>query len=429
MRSVHALVLGAVFAAVFSPFARAQPKETVVYSFGTNGGSADGASPFGQVVFDAAGNMYGTTLAGGIPDAGVCPTGCGTIFELSPTNTGGWTETIIHEFVAGFDGAGPRSALIFDSQGNLYGTTSGSGVCVAPNCGTVFELSRSGNGQWNETVLYSFTGTPDGEAPDASVVLDSQGNLYGTTNGGGPNKHGTVFELSPPSIPGGPWIETMLYSFCPSGNLQDCPDGAYPQSSVVLDKQGNLYGTTAYGPVAWGLAYELAKGQDGTWTESVLYKFSSHGGNPEAGLVFDNGGNLYGTLFSGGNESPTCAQEAFWPYSDVCGGVFKFTPTKRGWAGRTLLLTGENGGNPTASLTLSGNAGYSTSYFGGAGYGVVFEAMRSGATALYTFCPNGGGCPDGAYPFGGVVAHGGKLYGTASARGAFDQGVVFSITP
>src|SRR5580698_7308147 len=112
MRSVHALILCAVFAAAFPSFAHAQAKETVLYSFGTNGGSADGNSPFAQVVFDAAGNMYSTTLIGGVPDAGLCPMGCGTVFELSPTKTGGWTETIIHEFVAGVDGEGPYGGAL-----------------------------------------------------------------------------------------------------------------------------------------------------------------------------------------------------------------------------------------------------------------------------------------------------------------------------
>jgi|HubBroStandDraft_5_1064220.scaffolds.fasta_scaffold10905_1 uncharacterized repeat protein (TIGR03803 family) len=427
MRSVHALVLCAVFAAAFPSFAHAQAKETVLYSFGTNGGSADGDAPLGQLVFDAAGNMYGTTQVGGIADAGLCQEGCGTVFELTPAGDGNWTETIIHQFMAGIDGAGPRSALIFDSQGNLYGTTSGSGACIPPNCGTVFELSPSPGGQWNETLLYSFTGFPDGEAPLASVVFDSHGNLYGTTNAGGAYQYGTVFELSPPSVPGGPWTETILYSFCALGNSESCPDGAGPESSVVFDKQGNLYGTTINGPGLWGLVYELSKGQDGTWTESVLYKFSKNGGNPEAGLVM-NAGVLYGTMYSGGNESPTCAQEDIWPYPRTCGGMFELTPLKHGWLGQTLLLSGSNGGNPTAPLTLSGNAGYTTSFLGGAGYGVVLE-VQSAATALYTFCPNGGGCPDGAYPFGGVIVRAGKVYGTASWGGDFKQGVVFSITP
>jgi hypothetical protein len=233
--------------------------------------------------------------------------------------------------------------------------------------------------------------------------------------------------LSPPSVPGGPWTETILYSFCPPGNMQSCSDGAYPEGGVIFDKQGNLYGTTVEGPLAWGLVYELSKGQDGTWTESVLYKFSKNGGNPEAGLVM-NAGVLYGTMYLGGNESPTCAQEDIWPYPRTCGGMFQLTPLKHGWLGQTLLLSGSNGGNPTAPLTLSGNAGYTTSFLGGAGYGVVLE-VQSAATALYTFCPNGGGCPDGAYPFGGVIVRAGKVYGTASWGGDFKQGVVFSITP
>jgi hypothetical protein len=196
------------------------------------------------------------------------------------------------------DGAYPVSNLVSDSSGNLYGTTKLGGSstqtpCVSQGgCGTVFELSPNVNGSWTESVLYNFCSDfsqgfcLDGNAPAAGLTLDRAGNLYGTTFGGGPhncssgfNGCGTAFELSPPSAPGGGWIESVLYSFCSNSEGNTCLDGAEPLSQLTFDELGNLYGTTLSGGTgAWygGTIFELSPGV-GAWTETVLYNFCANG--------------------------------------------------------------------------------------------------------------------------------------------------------
>jgi len=413
-------------------FANGQAKHTVLYSFGTNGGVKDGWSPNGGLVFDAAGNMYGTTSFGGLV-TGLCGSGCGTVFELSPISGGGWGETIIHSFSDAQDGLDPESGLILDDQGNLYGTTlgSGNGQCQSPYCGTVFELSPSGNGTWTETVLYAFTNAPDGVEPLGSLTFDAAGNLYGTTAGGGLNGYGTAFELSPPLLPGGAWTETILYSFC-QVEVGKCSDGAGPFGGLVFDNFGNLYGTTTHGAVSkiWGLVYELSPNIDGSWTESVLYKFDgTHGGVSEAGLTFDPSGNLYGTLESGGSKGPHCFKELYPPYSVACGGVFRLAPkVGGGWTEKAFLFNGTDGGNPMAGVVLDGNSIYGTTYTGGYAYGTIFKITGTNETVIYKFCSRIN-CPDGAGPFGAMTLKSGKLFGTTEGGGAFNQGTIFSITP
>jgi uncharacterized repeat protein (TIGR03803 family) len=199
--------------------------KNVLYSFS---GGDDGAQPFGSVVFDSSGNLYGTAAYGGY-------NGYGTVFELAPNrfDREQWTFTVIHTFVDGFT---PIAGLILDAAGNLYGTTSGGGGYC--NCGIVFELSPV-LGSWEETTLYSFDGE-DGNAPGANLVFDNLGNLYGTTRIGGKDGIGNVFQLSPPA-PGGQWTERS-FSFPPSWKI-----GAYPASSISLDSAGRLYGTTTSG--------------------------------------------------------------------------------------------------------------------------------------------------------------------------------------
>ncbi len=217
----------------------------VLYNFT---GGADGGDPVANLVFDAAGNLYGTTLVGGNL-AGCSGAGCGVVFELSPTSSGTWTETVLHTFSGGRDGGQPFSALIFDAAGNLYGTASNSAgtACFDSGCGLVFELSPTGTGTWKEKVLHTFTGGGDGASPLAGVTMDAAGNLYGTTAGGGnltgvcaPNEGcGVVFKLAPNST--GNWSETVLHRF--SGGK----DGSSPFSGLILDASGNLYGSTYYG--------------------------------------------------------------------------------------------------------------------------------------------------------------------------------------
>jgi len=217
--------------------------ESVLHSFG-NG--SDGTFPNGLII-DTAGNLYGTTSSGGIRDAG-------SVFELSPREGGGWTETVLHSFDGGTAGANPIAGLVFDSQGNLYGTTLAGGIhtgCVVQHCGTVFELSPREDGSWSAQVLHSFGGGSDGATPEGSLIFDTAGNLYGTTFAGGLHQAGTAFELSPRQ--GGGWTETILHSFDSVYG-----DGYSPDSDLILDSAGNLYGTTSAGGVHYqGTAFEM----------------------------------------------------------------------------------------------------------------------------------------------------------------------------
>jgi uncharacterized repeat protein (TIGR03803 family) len=250
--------------------------ETVLYSF-QNG--PDGRNPLGSLVFDGAGNLYGTTTYGGYCGENGC---YGTVFELSPSASG-WTETVLYSFTDGNDGSVPVAGLIFDAAGNLYGTTSGYS-----NNGSVFELSPSSTG-WVESTLYTFSGQSDGGGPLCTLVFDATGNIYGTTSYGGVSRYGgTVFELS---HSGGHWTGSVLYSFTGGS------DGESPAAGVIFDNSGNLYGTTQLGGADnYGTVFELSP-SGSSWTESVLYSFtgSRDGKNPVASLLPGANGALYGT--------------------------------------------------------------------------------------------------------------------------------------
>jgi len=290
--------------------------ETVLHSFG-NGN--DGIAPFAGLVFDKAGNLYGTTFRGGTSVPSVCPDSCGTVFELSPGSNSQWTEKVIYIFCSQSDcadGASPASQLIFDSTGNLYGTTQSGGSVAQHTNGTVFELSPTQNGQWSEVVLYAFQGgADDGEFPEGGLAQDANGNLYGATQFGysapaGGANNGTVFKLTKGSQ--GQWTETLINGFCSQAN---CDDGSQPLAGVMLDQSGNVYGTTFMGGAFdWGVVYKLTAQNIGFWPESILYAFEGAGDgfNPHAGLILDNSGNLYGVAFQGG--------------ADGNGVVFKITP-------------------------------------------------------------------------------------------------------
>lgn len=271
-------------------------RETVLYRFS---GGSDGANPNSEVVLDNAGNLYGTTVYGG---NGQCNNlGCGVVYELTPSN-GGWTESVIHNFAAGTDGALPLAGLIFDQAGSLYGAAAAGGSAGA---GIIYELTPSGGG-WTETILHTFQGS-DGSFPPATLIADQAGNFYGVTADGGSAGGGTVFELSPT----GNWTFTLLYSF---------PSSSDPQASLVLDSSGNLYGTTYLGGVnKIGTVFKLSR-SNGGWTETDLHVFGGVGDGafPMSSLSFDANGNLYGTASDGGGFLGICDQG--------CGTVFEITP-------------------------------------------------------------------------------------------------------
>jgi uncharacterized repeat protein (TIGR03803 family) len=338
--------------------------EKVIYSFignpGENDPGAGGSEPTGGLLLDAAGNIFGTTFAGG--NATCRGQTCGTVFELSPT-AGGWTETTLYAF-NGNDGGQPNGGLVSDSEGNLYGTTPILGGAFGH--GAVFELTRGPTG-WTESVLYAFQGKGDGGVPFAGVILDDAGNLYGTTEEGGAGQGcfdgcGTVFEL----IRASGWTEQVLHSFG-GGN-----DGYGPGSPLTFDEAGNLYGTTgAGGPGGAGTVFELTPASGGRWTESVLYAFSGPDGNDPylAGVTFDAAGNIYGATTYGGSGSCNNATKG-------CGVVFKLSPTGNGkWreSGLYSFTGGADGATPEGGL-VSDSLGnfYGTAQAGGAGCGVVF---------------------------------------------------------
>jgi hypothetical protein len=270
-----------------------------LHSFG-NG--TDGAQPSG-LVFDSSGNLYGTTVSGGT-DSG------GTVFELSLGPNGAWTESVIYNFctAAGAscpDGNGPMGGLTFDAAGSLYGTTSGGGGNLLS--GTVFQLTYLGDGEWAEKVLYAFQGPVDVANPKAGVIFNAAGNLYGTGyNGycvGGACDYGGVFELVPGAA--GQWQETVLYGF----HLGT--DGGNSSAPLVIDKAGNLYGTSTFGGIVQspsgisinGVVFALTPGPPNSlWVEMPLYSFkgSPDGTAPTSGLVMDAQGNLYGATADGG---------------------------------------------------------------------------------------------------------------------------------
>jgi uncharacterized repeat protein (TIGR03803 family) len=354
----------------------------VLYSFQSGG---DGEGPTGDLVFDSSGNLYGTTAAGGMY-------GTGTAFELSPSEDDRWAETVLYSFGAqAGDGLRPQAGLVFDTSGNLYGAAYSGGIVSAPcpdlGCGAVFELSPSLGGGWTESVLYSFQGGSDGEDPLATLILDSLGNLYGTTHQGGgsgcnDNPYlgcGTVFKLSP-SAAG--WTETILHAF------DGRQDGAGPVGGLIFDSLGNLYGTAEGGGIyglgecdgigrgGCGVAFELSP-NGGGWTESVLHSFrrsnggrNQDGSRPYSSLAFDSVGRLYGTTSRGGGGD-----------SIGSGTVFRLTPSTSGkWTEERFAFRSQaQGYAPQAAVTLdsSGNVYGVTTDGGAGGGGVIFEIIPS----------------------------------------------------
>jgi len=384
----------------------------VLYSFCLGGGDCtDGANPDAGVISDAAGNLYGTTKFG--PNFG------GTVFELTQGPDGIWTETVLHSFCYSQencpDGQEPEAGVIFDAAGNLYGTTVYGG---ANNEGVVFELMPAADGSWTEKVLHSFVfDGKDGVVPYGGLVLDAAGNLYGTTAVGGIRNGGTVFELIPG--PDGNWTEKVLHSFEEPGHYQAGPFGG-----LAIDASGNLYGMTWGGGIVsgncapssggssgCGRVFELTPGANGKWSEKILHRFrgSPDGGNPSAGVTLDSVGNLYGTTYYGGTG----------PCGAIgCGTVFRLTPKANGeWTEKVIHdFDGNDGYNPVAGLTIdaSGNL-YGTIPSFGRGYGTVFE-LTPGANGRWQerrLHHWGFTCEYGCDPQAGVVlGSAGNVYGT-----------------
>ncbi len=400
---------------IAAPSAQAQT-ETLLYSFN----STDGSSPYaGGLIFDGAGNLFGTTWMGG-------DYGYGAVFQLVPGN-GGWTENVLHSFNDnGEDGYHPYAGLILDTAGNLYGTTVEGGAYGA---GTVFQLTPGLGGVWTETMLHNFNNNgKDGAGPLAGLTLDADGNLYGTTENGGAHGGGTVFQLALGAR--GKWKEKILHNF-------NGTDGGFPFAGVIFDAEGNLYGTTygggASGKTPFGTVFQLKREGNGGWAEKVLHAFNgTDGGYPEASLIFDADGNLYGTANGGGASGETCAEYG-------CGTVFQLAPPgiKGKWTETVLHIfsdDGTDGYNPASGLIFdaAGNV-YGTTNGGGTFFlGSVFELTpeAGGTTWTETVPWSFGNSNDGFDPYAGLVFDtAGNLYGTTHQGGDFGYGAVFEIRP
>jgi uncharacterized repeat protein (TIGR03803 family) len=368
---------------IAAPLAHAQT-ESVLYNFS---GGSDGADPNASLISDGNGNFYGTTTDGG-------EYGAGTVFELSP-NGGSLDETVLYSF-SGPDGSNPSANLIFDSAGNLYGTAQTGGT---KDGGVAFELTPVGK-HWKITILYNFPSNVNGSLPNTGLVMDSAGNLYGTTAGNNTQHDGTVFQLIPNgnkptkkviytyprvgpnyagltidaagnlfgvqnqekvfelSPNGDTWTATVIHGFTAASDIYGTP---------VLDPAGNIYGTTQGGGAhGFGSVYKLTLGMNGKWTEKVLYSFEggSDGNAPRAGVTLDAAGNVYGTTSLGG--------------PDNLGTVFELAaPVGKGDYTEEILwsFNGTDGSLPYASLILdSADNLYGTASTGGSGEaGVVFE--------------------------------------------------------
>lgn len=379
--------------------ARAQsPTEQILYEFGMQADS--GGQPYAPLIFDNAGNLYGTTSAGGLSLNG-------TAFKLSPNGDGTWTRTTLYDFgsIPG-DGADPVAGLAFDSAGNLYGTTRVGG---ANGNGTVFKLTPNPSGYWTETQLYSFQSGTDGSEPFAGVVLDADGHVYGTTEIGGQG-YGTVFELAP--LANGTWKEHLIHTFTGGS------DGGQPFGGVVIDASGNLYGNAGSGGAnSCGLVFEFSKSA-GAWHEQVVHMFhGTDGCSVYSSLYLAPLGIIYGTdIFN----------------------TFALTPLSGGRRFSVVYTWGPGEDNPNGSLVMDSHGNlFGTTYAGGsANLGTVFEVSpeahgKGKYQILHNFSYNIVGPVDGWTPNAGLtVDPSGNVYGTTIYGGyTTSTGVVFEVTP
>ncbi len=435
--AVFALSLAIVLILAIPQPAQAQTFD-VLYNFT---GGADGRTPSSGVLLGPDGSLYGNTVGQGSTLNGDCEAGkkeggCGTVFKL--TNTGsGWTLTTLYSFQGGTDGDAPWG-MTFAPDGSLYGVTAGGGVPLRLcaeffpyyGCGTVFKLTPDSGGSWTESVLYRFQEQGlDGWFPDAPPVLDSVGNVYGTTGGPGEcgqsGACGAAYKLTPS---GGGWNESVIFYFGAEG---------WGPNGVVIDPAGNLYGTTWSGgdlqgdsPLIYndgnGVAFELTPSSN-SWNETVLHDFNLRlqlggGVNPSGGLTFDHEGNLYGVTIIGG--------------FNYAGTVFQLTPEGNNWTFQTLYsLQGSDQLGPIGSVVIdsAGNLygvrdGLSDTHI--PNYGTVFKLTHTSSGWIYSVLHEFISSSGGKYVPGALTLDAnGNIYGTARSGGAYGYGVVWEITP
>ena len=407
-RTISRAAMAALAMAIVFTLTQSAQAQTfkVIYNF-TAGG--DGRYPYAGLTMDRAGSLYGTAAYGG-------GGGGGTAFRLSRRGSG-WAFNPLHSFAGGNDGANPYAGVVFGPDGSLYGTTYSGG---GGDGGTVFNLKppaaacKTALCPWTETVLYGLANPGLGD-----LIFDQAGNLYGTTLGGGLNSYGTAYKLAPSD---GGWTGSILHSF--TGGING--DGALPDAGLIFDRVGNLYGTTYGGgsgncfPTGCGTVYQLTPSGSG-WTENVLYNFQNGGDGdyPTAGLIFDPSGNLYGSTSNGGSGGG--------------GTVFKLTLSGGSWTYSLVYsFTGsvDDTCGPWGTLVMDGAGNlYGTTYCDGAnGAGNIFKLTPEGGGWTYTSLHDFGGS-DGIYPYCSVVFDAsGNLYGTTPFGGAYGHGVVWEIT-
>jgi hypothetical protein len=429
---------------IFSSGTSSASKQRLIYSFR---GSSDGAGP-GPLTLDTAGNLYGATVGGGIGTG--CGAGpCGTVFELERTGDG-WKKRTLYSFRGGNDGGWPGAGVIFDNSGNLYGTTS---VLGSGDAGTVFKLVPNSKGEWTESVIFTFSsyGNP-GRSPQTDLVFDNQGNLYGTTSSGGNGAGcfgddgcGAVFQLTPHAD--GSWTETTIHSF----GLP--PDGGNPSSGLILDSAGNLYGTTQFGGTGLcrpfsdfgrgnlncGVVYRLTPPKSGgSWTESIIYAFARGGGHgvyPSGGLLFDKAGDLFGTSLAGGNGYGTVFELRLHP-----DGSWRQSDPHLFYGNSDGREDDPNRGPIVLGRLVIDEKGdlFGVTVFGGANdNGTVFELLRQKdgwRPKILSSFPDSG---DGTFNVkaGLVLDSQGQLYGTTRSGGSGigcgsgGCGTIFEVTP
>jgi uncharacterized repeat protein (TIGR03803 family) len=365
--------------------------------------SRDGEFPLAPLTVDASGNLYGTTPTGGANVGG-------TVFMLSPVN-GSWKLTVLHSFGAFTgDGLAPQGGVVFDSAGNLYGTTYQGGVF---GFGTVYQLAPSG-GAWKYKVLHGFSGlNGDGAYPGGTPVVDTAGNIYGATESGGASQRGTVFELIPQ--PGGNWQQSVLYGLQSSDGLLD---------NVIFGPDGSLYGSPREGGNGAGLILRVSPSSGSGWAGSVIYTFESRGDAFCAcGIAFDGDGNIVGASLDGGSNGK--------------GTLFEIPHNTDGSWGPDVIIHSFSGGGdgsyPQGSPALDANGNI---------FGMTRAGSRNGKGVVYEFSPAGedkysgvllhsfAGGNDGAYPISGpTLDKNGNVYGTTYSGGIYGAGTAWQVTP
>jgi hypothetical protein len=410
MKTTIALIALSV-ALTFAPASAQTAKLKVLHDFAAYGSNTDGSVPYGPLVFDSKGNLYGVTIVGGTGQCG--DYGCGTLYELSPAAGGAWDETIPYDFAAA-DGS-PWGALIFDRAGNIYGTTLGFGSAV-------YELSP-GSGTWSYNVLYS-----DGAGP--GLLMGSDGDLYGAIGPGDYYGLGAIGELLPGS---GGWTYNQLYSFTCDPS---CAGGYNPPAPPIWDSKGNLWGTMFTGGIGrpacandaggCGVIFDMTPNDDGTWNYQVIHRFASSptdGQFPDAGLTLDAAGNFYGDTEGGGTHNLGIIFEFSVSDGKVKGSIIhNFSNCSTGCYPEGTLAIDKSGNLYGMAQGGPNSCGFSC--------GVVFKlAPQKNGTWKYSVVYNLDETTGGALPYYGLILDNeGNLYGVTSSGGQYGGGTAFEIT-